>query len=712
QKLRVIALISGGKDSLFSILHCLANGHDVVALANLYPSAEQNEEDEDINSYMYQTVGHSIIPLYSEVLGIPLYREPIVGSAANDSREYAPNEAQKSKTLGSGEVDETESLIPLLERIKNAHPNANAISTGAILSTYQRTRIESVAIRLGLIPLSFLWQYPYLPPYQQSSLLQDMRAVGQDARIIKVASGGLDEGFLWQNVADNKVIRRLKRRMGQFGGAGGGAILGEGGEFETLAVFGPSPLWKGRIEVADVTTVPGEGGSALVRLASAKAVMDVVPTEPGDVEGRDTSSKLRIPPLFDDEFIQVFQRLEALPPNDLRRTPTESMNGDNAQELIGQLAQLNSVSIDSSSDHIDRGKSLTQVVNIMGEGLSTADQMANILTKIERVLVQLSVTAASIVASTLLLRSMDDFATINFIYGKLFTEPIPPSRITISCGDSLPPAVYVVLSVVIDRGVTTRLNGLHVQSRSYWAPANIGPYSQAISVPIKSATDYEGLTNTDLATSSPKTVYVAGQIPLVPSTMNIVCIEDVMNAGDCQHSIQDTGFMVQTTLALQHLWRIGRVMDVTWWAGSIAFISNTTRQQGERLAQIIGEAWRSAHNIGGDGAESAGSDEEGNQEADGLDAWDLKYRRHLRNDIEEKDARPQLPDYSQLENSKPFDRHEVPPCFVVQVDALPRGADIEWTAPGLAGCKVQQNVGVSEPESSYITTIRNEGFDY
>ncbi|KAH2141994.1 hypothetical protein KXV68_007084, partial [Aspergillus fumigatus] len=39
--LNVIALISGGKDSLYSILHCIRNGHKVVALANLYPSTSR-----------------------------------------------------------------------------------------------------------------------------------------------------------------------------------------------------------------------------------------------------------------------------------------------------------------------------------------------------------------------------------------------------------------------------------------------------------------------------------------------------------------------------------------------------------------------------------------------------------------------------------------------------------------------------------------------
>lgn len=194
--LKVIALISGGKDSLFSILHCLANGHSVVALANLYPppsadSTEPEHEADDLNSYMYQTVGHSLIPLYSAALDIPLYRQPILGAAINTDKTYAPPPPTATTTTSP---DETESLLPLLQRILHDHPSADALSTGAILSTYQRTRIESVATRLGLVPLSYLWHYTSLPPYAPAALLRDMAAVGQDARIVKVASGGLDAG--------------------------------------------------------------------------------------------------------------------------------------------------------------------------------------------------------------------------------------------------------------------------------------------------------------------------------------------------------------------------------------------------------------------------------------------------------------------------------------------------------------------------------------
>jgi len=35
--MRVVALISGGKDSCFNMMQCIAAGHDIVAVANLYP---------------------------------------------------------------------------------------------------------------------------------------------------------------------------------------------------------------------------------------------------------------------------------------------------------------------------------------------------------------------------------------------------------------------------------------------------------------------------------------------------------------------------------------------------------------------------------------------------------------------------------------------------------------------------------------------------
>ena len=68
---RVIALISGGKDSCYSMLQCVAAGHEIVGLANLRP---KNEGENELDSYMYQTVGHQAIDLYAEAMDLPLFR--------------------------------------------------------------------------------------------------------------------------------------------------------------------------------------------------------------------------------------------------------------------------------------------------------------------------------------------------------------------------------------------------------------------------------------------------------------------------------------------------------------------------------------------------------------------------------------------------------------------------------------------------------------
>ena len=51
--MKVVALVSGGKDSCYSMYLCSQHGHEVVALANLLP---QEAEPDDLDSYMYQTV--------------------------------------------------------------------------------------------------------------------------------------------------------------------------------------------------------------------------------------------------------------------------------------------------------------------------------------------------------------------------------------------------------------------------------------------------------------------------------------------------------------------------------------------------------------------------------------------------------------------------------------------------------------------------------
>uniref|UniRef100_A0A8C2FEF2 Uncharacterized protein n=1 Tax=Cyprinus carpio TaxID=7962 RepID=A0A8C2FEF2_CYPCA len=62
---------------------------------------------DELDSYMYQTVGHQAVDLYAEAMDLPLYRRTIEGSSLHTGREY-------SQTAG----DEVEDLYQLLKLVK------------------------------------------------------------------------------------------------------------------------------------------------------------------------------------------------------------------------------------------------------------------------------------------------------------------------------------------------------------------------------------------------------------------------------------------------------------------------------------------------------------------------------------------------------------------------------------------------------------------
>lgn len=703
--LNVIALISGGKDSFFSALHCLENGHRVVALANLHPPTPpsktasdssssgpgsgpgaqvprdshhegsqpsdggasgdpdsslaqldlsrdhpqqsgvsvSDDEETDLNSFMYQTVGHQVIPLYSIATGIPLYRQPITGGAVQSGRDYS---AASTTT-----EDEVESMLQLLERVKAAHPEANAVSAGAILSTYQRTRVESVATRLGLTPLAYLWKYPVLPPPPSSAvagggadeaqLLYDMGSAGLDARIIKVASGALNEGFLWENVASAKGATRLKVAASRFGGEG--AVLGEGGEFETLVVDGPGRLFKKRIEVAeeDRAIVPEGGDTAWLKIRDPRVVEKVINAADEEL------LVIRRPALLDERFLAALDNIQSL---------DETTVAEDAEVHIASLSMRPSLPTWAFIGYSKHGE------------LSIEADTSILIDAIRARLKQHELAPRDIISTVVILRSMSDFQVINKVYGSLFTDPNPPSRVTIACGDILPQDTNIAIYVTVPEGPTGAADrqGLHVQSRSYWAPANIGPYSQAITLPMGPTRE---------PASAPRVAHIAGQIPLVPSTMELPV---------------DGGLEMQLVLSLQHLWRIGAEMGVQWWTSVAVYFPRASRSgyglPARDKAMLAWRAWRAAHLWVPPGAADDSSS--------GPDLWDRRFNaKYLFYGGGEADKakKASLPYYAGTTADEDADedadgddgpggRRPVPFFFAAEVDELPRSAEAEWHA--------------------------------
>ena len=635
KQLNVIALISGGKDSLYSLLHCLANGHNIVALANLHPPGDgaaghaldedqdqEGTEEEDMNSYMYQTIGHSVIPLYEEALGIPLYRAPITGSAVYTGRVYPPLSKTETETetgtgtgtgTGTEGKDETEALIPLLQKVQTNHPEVNALSTGAILSTYQRTRVESVASRLGLVSLSWLWMYPYLPPSpspgiptqgmdeRETGLLDDMATCTCETRIIKVASGGLDQSDLWTNItssSDPGPRRRILRRMQRFTDDARAAVLGEGGEYESLALDGPGFLWKKRIQVDQWSLGLDGQGVSFRGVGSGSGAGKCVDRHAGrrEIGVRDVPR----PGLFDAGFLELLHGLD--------------------QSIDDELSP-----------------------ETKPDSRETAKQMLDI---------KQSLQTDNIAFATVLLRSMDDFTPMNDIYATLFPNPNPPARVTVAC--DLPAGVNVQVAVEYGPDAQQGLQGLHVQSRSYWAPANIGPYSQSISIPLPG--------------TATRLVYVAGQIPLDPASMEIV----------------RGSYTTRAVLALQHLWRIAAAMQVNWWVCAVAYV--TASRSGEAKARLAWDLWDRMH---------VRPEDKDEDDVD-VDIWDIKYGGQ--GPAQQPTA--SLPDFSLSLSDT------TPPFLAVQVAGLPRGTDIEWQ--GL-GCHCATGVDISTTTADTTTTTTIEG---
>jgi diphthine-ammonia ligase len=78
------------------------------------------------------------------------------------------------------------------------------------------------------------------------------------------------------------------------------------------------------------------------------------------------------------------------------------------------------------------------------------------------------------------LSSMAHFPAINAVMYSIFGSS-PPTRACVSVDLPAPYRVCLDIIAFSDADRRARLS-LHVQSLSYWAPANIGPYSQSITV--------------------------------------------------------------------------------------------------------------------------------------------------------------------------------------------------------------------------------------
>lgn len=422
----VVALVSGGKDSCYTILKAQALGHRVVVLAHISPPCEEPD------SMMYQSVGSSAVPLIAESLGLPLIIKQTHAKAKSTELTY-------HSIMG----DEVEDLVSLLYNVKSKFQTVQAVSSGALWSDYQRLRVEYAASTVGLLSLAPLWRR------NQDELLDEMIACGIDAVLIKVAGIGLNDTHLGKSLSEMRpLLHRLEKLYGSH-------ICGEGGEYETFVRWMPG--FQKRIELGTTEKI----------LHSYDSIAPV--------------SFLRFhSPSLTSTNLERNTEFESVP---LRKSSLFRFNPiyyDNHVE-DGEARVFNRTSI-SKSKFESIGKSsnfLHLVLFSLNDGQGGVKDVCQRMTN---QLFELKLSLKNVVSVQLHLQQVhgSSYREANEAYKETFGADIitiPPVRACVGVPDG---NCGTTMEVLVRRGERKGAVYLHVQSLSEWAPPCIGPYAQYV----------------------------------------------------------------------------------------------------------------------------------------------------------------------------------------------------------------------------------------
>ncbi|KAL9225516.1 hypothetical protein vseg_001430 [Gypsophila vaccaria] len=534
--MKVVALVSGGKDSCYAMMQCIHYGHEIVALANLLPVDDSVDE---LDSYMYQTVGHQIVVSYAKCMGIPLFRRRLRGSTRHHALSY---------TMTPG--DEVEDMFALLSEVKQRIPSVTAVSSGAIASDYQRLRVENICSRLGLVSLAYLWKQ------EQSLLLQEMITSGIVAIIVKVAAIGL-------NPAKHlgKELAYMKSHLHHLNGLYGINVCGEGGEYETLTL--DCPLFKfARIVLDDFQVI----------LHSSDSIAPVGVLHPlaFHLESKEFCTDSNGGNLSNGSCLEHMNCVY-------------EVEGDNSMKTLDKIEDLQSHPnlIENAASHLQTSETKSRDTFsiccwLKDSGRSSCglqDDLKVVLSGVESELKHHGMGWESIIYVHLYIADMDEFAMANETYVSYITqEKCPsgvPSRSTIELPLVQAGLGKAYVEVLVSRDQTKKV--LHVQSISCWAPSCIGPYSQA--------TLHRGI------------LHMAGQLGLDPPTMALcndgviaeleqalLNSEAVAESFNCSLSTSAIAFIVYCS---SKILPVDRVKLQEKWKGSIEWLKKLHLAKGK-----------------------------------------------------------------------------------------------------------------------------------
>lgn len=518
--LRLLALLSGGKDSVYSALCARAAGHTLVAAGHITPPGRHVDGD----SYMYQAVASEAVASVATALGLPLHTRPSRGVAV-----ASPQELGYTPTPG----DEVEDLTALLVGAAAAVAADEAgedpltgVVVGALWSDYQRLRVESAAARAGLLVVAPLWRA------EQGRLLRRMDAYGLAPVVVKVGAMGL-------RVADvGAPLMTLLDRLDRLSELYGVHVAGEGGEYESLVTDAPAFAARLQLTRVEVAVEREDKWAPTARLLIHEVALEAkaggagglpeLPPEPAAFGGGEGDDLAQVTATATADA-QAWARADAT------RWVAEALAADAAPVDVTAAAIPSSAVVNGAAAGVPPPAVATHLATSPCGGYAHVTVTATVAppgdppvdtadddtaAAATTIAVAATTTAAAMAAATAAVSaalsasgwSPTDavavfvalptcapavYAAANAVYAAAWPPAVvnpPPTRAAVAVGVSPPPlrdggvdgatsvafdvvtAVTIEVALCRDRGTA----GLHVQSLSPWAPPCIGPYAQAV----------------------------------------------------------------------------------------------------------------------------------------------------------------------------------------------------------------------------------------
>ena len=221
--MRLAALVTGGKDSILALYRAQKMGHNIEVLATMIPKRD--------DSYMFHFPNIHLTDHISRALEIPLVTAQTSG-------------------IKEKELEDLERLLSSLD--------VEGVVTGAVLSSYQKDRIDRICNRLGIKSIAPLWQQNPL------NIMKELIDLKFKVIIVGVYAYGLDQTWLGQEI-NTETLRKLVDLNEKYQIS----LVGEGGEYESLVL--DAPFFKKSIKIVNAKT-NYENNSGVYTIIKAKLV--------------------------------------------------------------------------------------------------------------------------------------------------------------------------------------------------------------------------------------------------------------------------------------------------------------------------------------------------------------------------------------------------------------------------------------------------------